>query len=93
MKHGLEDMAQSIFSFAQGLGDLLKQPTLHVFMNFGSDLMADLLNQPTHTNPKGRQIPSYTSAADSNQDLANNVEPTTKIVLIVLTQTQLPNWK
>ncbi|KAL3424063.1 flavin-containing superfamily Amine oxidase [Phlyctema vagabunda] len=28
-----------IFSFAQGLGDLLAQPTLYVFKNFGSDIL------------------------------------------------------
>ena len=41
-KYALEDMVQFIFSFAEGLGDLLKQPTLYVLKNFGSDLMADL---------------------------------------------------
>jgi hypothetical protein len=41
-KYALEDMVPFIFTFAQGLGDLLRQPTLYVFKNFGSDIIKDL---------------------------------------------------
>lgn len=41
-KYGLEDLVQFMFNFAQGLGDLLAQPTLYVFKNFGSDLLKAL---------------------------------------------------
>jgi hypothetical protein len=41
-KYKLDDMVQFIFGFAQGLGDLLRQPTLYVFKNFGSDIIKDL---------------------------------------------------
>ncbi|MCJ1486613.1 hypothetical protein MMC06_006791 [Schaereria dolodes] len=41
-KYMLESAVNFIFNFAQGLGDLLRQPTLYVFKNFGSDILRDL---------------------------------------------------
>ncbi|KAK9358011.1 hypothetical protein V1504DRAFT_442467 [Lipomyces starkeyi] len=41
-KYALEDLVGFLFGFGQGLGDLLHQPTLYVFKNFGSDLIRDL---------------------------------------------------
>ena len=41
-KYGLQNFTNFLFSFAQGLGDLLAQPTLYVFKNFGSGLIKDL---------------------------------------------------
>lgn len=38
-KYVLEDMVPFIFLYAQGLGDLLSQPTLYVFKIFGSDVI------------------------------------------------------
>ena len=38
----ISDAVSLIFSFAQGLGDFLAQPTLYVFKNFGLDLLRNL---------------------------------------------------
>ncbi|KAI9843740.1 MAG: hypothetical protein M1838_002483 [Thelocarpon superellum] len=41
-KYNLQCAVQFIFSFAQGLGDLLAQPTIYVLKNFGLSLLEDL---------------------------------------------------
>lgn len=41
-KHSLQSFANFLFHFGQGLGDLLRQPTLYVFKNFGSDIIRNL---------------------------------------------------
>ena len=41
-KYEVEDVVQLVFRFAQGLGDLLAQPTLYVFKNFGLDIIRNL---------------------------------------------------
>ncbi|KAL2012439.1 hypothetical protein VTN00DRAFT_5157 [Thermoascus crustaceus] len=41
-KYSLDDAVSTIFRFGQGLGDLLRQPTLYVFKNFGIDVLHDI---------------------------------------------------
>ena len=41
-KYQLESAVGTIFNFGQGLGDLLKQPTLYVVKNFGLDILRNL---------------------------------------------------
>lgn len=41
-KYAIQDAVQSLFAFAQGLGDLLAQPTLYVFKNFGLGILQDI---------------------------------------------------
>jgi hypothetical protein len=41
-KYALDAAVNTIFNFGQGLGDLLKQPTLYVFKNFGLDILRNL---------------------------------------------------
>jgi hypothetical protein len=41
-KYALDDAVNTIFNFGQGLGDLLRQPTLYVFKNFGLDILRNL---------------------------------------------------
>ncbi|KJZ70934.1 hypothetical protein HIM_09685 [Hirsutella minnesotensis 3608] len=41
-KHGIEDAVEIIYSFAQGLGDVLRQPTLYVLKSFGSQVLASI---------------------------------------------------
>lgn len=41
-KYQLEAAVPTIFNFGQGLGDLLKQPTLYVVKNFGLDILRNL---------------------------------------------------
>ena len=41
-KYSLESLVSLVFSFGQGLGDFLLQPTLYVFKNFGSDILKDI---------------------------------------------------
>ena len=38
----ISDAVPTIFSFAQGLGDFLSQPTLYVFKNFGLDILRNI---------------------------------------------------
>lgn len=41
-KYSLDAAVSLIFSFAQGLGDLLAQPTLYVMKNFGLDILRNI---------------------------------------------------
>jgi hypothetical protein len=41
-KYALESAASLIFNFGQGLGDLLRQPTLYVLKNFGQDILRNI---------------------------------------------------
>jgi NAD(P)-binding Rossmann-like domain len=41
-KYALDAAVNLIFSFGQGLGDLLRQPTLYVMKNFGLDVLRNL---------------------------------------------------
>jgi hypothetical protein len=41
-KYSLDAAVNTIFNFGQGLGDLLRQPTLYVFKNFGLDILANI---------------------------------------------------
>ncbi|MGX6606694.1 NAD(P)-binding protein [Micromonosporaceae bacterium Da 78-11] len=41
-KYALDAAVNTIFNFGQGLGDLLKQPTLYVMKNFGLDILRNL---------------------------------------------------
>ena len=41
-KYALDAVVGTIFNFGQGLGDLLRQPTLYVFKNFGQDILRNL---------------------------------------------------
>ena len=56
-RYGLDAAVPSIFSFGQGLGDLLRQPTLYVMKNFGLDLLRNL------------QIGFLTTARHDNSEL------------------------
>ena len=40
-KYALQDAVPTIFRFGQGIGDLLAQPTLYVFKNFGLQVLQD----------------------------------------------------
>ncbi|WP_020014648.1 FAD-dependent oxidoreductase [Promicromonospora sukumoe] len=41
-RYGLDAVVPTVFQFGQGLGDLLRQPTLYVMKNFGSDILRNL---------------------------------------------------
>ena len=41
-KYALDAAVGTIFNFGQGLGDLLRQPTLYVMKNFGLDILRNL---------------------------------------------------
>ncbi len=41
-KYALDAAVNMIFNFGQGLGDLLRQPTLYVMKNFGLDILRNL---------------------------------------------------
>lgn len=41
-KHALDGAVTTIFNFGQGLGDLLRLPTLYVFKNFGPGILRNL---------------------------------------------------
>ena len=41
-KYTVDSAVHTIFSFGQGLGNLLAQPTLYVFKNFGLDILRNL---------------------------------------------------
>ena len=41
-KYALDAVVNTVFNFGQGLGDLLKQPTLYVMKNFGLDILRNL---------------------------------------------------
>ncbi|MFE7507144.1 FAD-dependent oxidoreductase [Promicromonospora sp. NPDC057488] len=41
-RYGLDDVVPTVVQFGQGLGDLLRQPTLYVMKNFGSDILRNL---------------------------------------------------
>lgn len=43
-KFGLDQMVQTAFQFGQGLGDLLRLPTLYVMKNFGLGVLTNLFN-------------------------------------------------
>ncbi len=53
-KYSLQSVAGFLYTFAQGLGDHLAQPTLYVFKNFGLDILRNLqigfLTTETHNN-------------------------------------------
>ncbi len=42
IKYNLQSMVGFIYTFAQGMGDLLAQPTIYVFKNFGSGILRSL---------------------------------------------------
>ncbi|KAE8453972.1 hypothetical protein EG329_007748 [Mollisiaceae sp. DMI_Dod_QoI] len=44
VKHNLQTMMGFLFGFAQGMGDLLAQPTLYVMKNFGEDIVKSILS-------------------------------------------------
>lgn len=56
-KYKLDAVVGLIFNFGQGLGELLKQPTLYVFKNFGLDILRNL------------QVGFLTSAKHNNSEL------------------------
>ncbi|MCP2265801.1 FAD-dependent oxidoreductase [Promicromonospora thailandica] len=41
-RYDLDAVVPTVFQFGQGLGDLLRQPTLYVMKNFGSDILRNL---------------------------------------------------
>jgi hypothetical protein len=41
-KYALDAAVNTVFNFGQGLGDLLRQPTLYVMKNFGLDILRNL---------------------------------------------------
>ncbi|WP_285102448.1 FAD-dependent oxidoreductase [Promicromonospora sp. MEB111] len=41
-RYGLDEVVPTVVQFGQGLGDLLRQPTLYVMKNFGSDILRNL---------------------------------------------------
>jgi flavin-dependent amine oxidoreductase len=41
-KYAIDSAVNTIFNFGQGLGDLLRQPTLYVMKNFGLDILRNL---------------------------------------------------
>jgi len=43
-EHGLDTLPGMVANFGQGLGDIMKQPTLYVMKNFGASLIDDILN-------------------------------------------------
>ncbi|KAH8954829.1 hypothetical protein BDL97_08G102100 [Sphagnum fallax] len=57
-KYSLQGAAQLIFQYTQGIGDLLKHPTLYVFKAFGSDIIRDIF-----------QIGFLTTARHDNSEL------------------------
>ncbi|KAK9329559.1 hypothetical protein V1520DRAFT_385657 [Lipomyces starkeyi] len=61
-KYALDDFVGFLFRFAQGLGDLLYQPTLYVFKNFGSDVIRDL------------QVGFLTTQRHNNHELYENAQ-------------------
>ncbi|AGZ38854.1 NAD(P)/FAD-dependent oxidoreductase [Actinoplanes friuliensis] len=56
-KYDLGAVVGTIFNFGQGLGDLLRQPTLYVFKNFGLDILRNL------------QVGFLTTARHNNSEL------------------------
>jgi len=56
-KYKLDAAVGTIFNFGQGLGDLLRQPTLYVFKNFGLDILRNL------------QVGFLTTARHNNSEL------------------------
>jgi hypothetical protein len=56
-KYKLDSAVGTIFNFGQGLGDLLRQPTLYVFKNFGLDILRNL------------QVGFLTTARHNNSEL------------------------
>jgi len=56
-KYALDAVVNTVFQFGQGLGDLLKQPTLYVFKNFGLDILRNL------------QVGFLTTARHNNSEL------------------------
>lgn len=41
-RYGLDDAVPTVFTFGQGLGDLLRRPTLYVMKNFGLDILRNI---------------------------------------------------
>ncbi|GME26905.1 putative amine flavin-containing superfamily [Neofusicoccum parvum] len=41
-KYGLDDMVVTVFRFGQGLGDILRLPTIYVMKNFGLDTLRNI---------------------------------------------------
>ncbi|MDT4988484.1 MAG: hypothetical protein QOI74_2578 [Micromonosporaceae bacterium] len=42
IRHGLQSIVRLTFNFAQGLGDLLRQPTIYVLKNFGIGVLSNV---------------------------------------------------
>ena len=62
-KYSLEGLVQLLFSFGQGLGDFLAQPTLYVFKNFGSDLVRVVVQRSFVATASGNNYELYAAAA------------------------------
>lgn len=43
-RYGLETVVPMVSQFGQGLGDILRMPTLYVMLNFGIDVVTSILN-------------------------------------------------
>ncbi len=56
-KYAVDSAVHTIFNFGQGLGNLLAQPTLYVFKNFGLDILRNL------------QVGFLTTARHNNSEL------------------------
>ncbi|TVY58817.1 Beta-cyclopiazonate dehydrogenase [Lachnellula cervina] len=72
LKYGLQDLVAFLGDFAQGLGDILKQPTLYVFKNFGSDLIRNLQTGFLTTALHDNSLLYESASADLGQDVVLN---------------------
>ncbi|TVY30554.1 Beta-cyclopiazonate dehydrogenase [Lachnellula hyalina] len=72
LKYGLQDLVGFLGGFAQGLGDILKQPTLYIFKNFGSDLIRNLQTGFLTTALHDNSLLYESASADLGQDVVLN---------------------
>jgi len=73
-KYHLEDMVGLIFTFAQGLGDILTQPTIYIFKNFGSDILKDIQIGFLTTAEQDNSLLYEHALADLGQNVVLNSE-------------------
>ncbi|TVY18911.1 Beta-cyclopiazonate dehydrogenase [Lachnellula arida] len=72
LKYGLQDLVEIVGEFAQGYGDILKQPTLYIFKIFGSDLILNIENGFLTTALHDNSLLYESAAADLGQDVVLN---------------------
>ncbi|KAI9888342.1 MAG: hypothetical protein M1814_000549 [Vezdaea aestivalis] len=76
-KYALEDIVSLVFMYAQGLGNILEQPTLYVFQNFGLEVLQSFVFDGFVRSAKGDNSEIYEQAENY---LGNDVLLGTSIV-------------